>query len=136
MSQTALDQIKAIQEKAEQEIATLKAKAISELVQRIAATKETLASLEEEYKALTGKDLKGASTSGQRTRLTSDEKAALVESVTGILKNHKDGVKISAIVEQTGKPVSAVRKALSSIKEVKTTGNKASTLYFIKPIHS
>lgn len=132
MSQTALEKIKEIQEKADKEIASLKAKAVSEIVQKIAAAKATLAALEEEYKELTGKDLKGEKVEGKRRRLSSEEKAALVESVKAILKGNKEGVKISAIVSQTGEPISAVRTALASIKEVKTTGNKASTLYFLK----
>jgi predicted nucleic acid-binding Zn-ribbon protein len=132
MSQTALDQIKAIQEKADKEIAALKAKAVSEIVQKISAAKATLAALEEEYKELTGKDLKGEKVEGKRRRLSSEEKAALIETVKTILRGHKQGVKISAIVSQTGEPVSAVRGALASIKEVKTTGSRASTLYFLK----
>lgn len=132
MSQTALSQIKAIQEKAEKEIAALKAKAVSELVQKISAAKATLSALEDEYKELTGKDLKGEKVEGKRRRLSSEEKAGLVETIKSILKGNREGVKMSAIVAQTGESVTAVRAAVASIKEVKTTGNKASTLYFLK----
>lgn len=132
MSQTALDQIKQIQDEADKKIAALKAKAVSEVVQKIASAKAVLSALEEEYKSLTGKDLKGEKVQGKRRRLSAEEKAGLVETVRAILKGNKEGTKISAIVSQTGEPVSAVRIALASIKEIRTTGNKASTLYFLK----
>ncbi len=136
MSQTALEKIQAIRENADKEIAALKAKAVSEVVQKIAETKaayqHTLATLEDEYKKLTGKDLKGEKVEGKRRRLSSEEKVTLLETIKTILKSHKEGAKISLLVEQTCEPVSAVRAALASIKEVKKTGNKASTLYFLK----
>lgn len=134
MATTALEKIQAIQLEAEQKIAALKQEAITELVKKIAETKAELAALEEEYTALTGRNLKGekADNEGKRIRLSEEEKAALTVSVTEILKEATSGIKFGEIVSKTGAPISAVRNTLKGIKSIRTTGQKASTLYFLK----
>jgi len=59
MATSALQKIKAIQEKAQKEIEAIKGEAVSEVVKRISEGKELLRSLEAEYTKLTGKTLKG-----------------------------------------------------------------------------
>lgn len=133
MSQTALEKIKAIEEEAAKKIAALKADAVSEVVKKISEAKAVLAALESEYSSLTGKDLKGEKVAGTRRRLSPEEKTALAETVKSILKSNKNGMKLGALVEQTGESPNAVRDAIKALgKNVTVTGNKASTLYFAK----
>ena len=132
MAQTALEKIAAIQDKANKEIETLKAEAVSELVKRINGVKSELSALEAEYASLTGKTLKGEKAGGTRRRLSKEEKEALVATVSAIIKGAKEGIKMGDIVKAAGESDSAVRDAVKAVKGIKTTGNKASTLYFAK----
>lgn len=132
MATTALDKIQAIQDEANKKIEALKAEAVTELVKKISGVKSELAALEAEYSSLTGKTLKGEKSGGTRKRLSAEEKAALVVTVGAIIKGAKEGISMGKIVEAAGESASAVRDAVKSLKGVKTTGAKASTLYFLK----
>jgi hypothetical protein len=132
MAISALEKIQAIQQKADEEIAKLKAEAISDLAKKLAEAKAVVADLTEQYEELTGKTLKGEKAEGTRKRLSKEEKAALVVTVGEIIKGAKDGISMGDIVEKAGESVSAVRAAVKEVKGIKTTGNKASTLYFAK----
>ena len=129
---TALEKLAALEEKHQEAIAAIKGEAITELTKKIAGVKGELASLESEYKALTGKTLKGEKAGGTRKRLSAEEKEALVVSVAGIVKGAKEGISMGKIIEAAGESASAVRDAVKQVKGIKTTGAKASTLYFIK----
>lgn len=133
---TALEKINEIQERANAEILQLRREAVSEVVKKISETKATLAELEAQYIALTGKDLRGESAAApeakRRTRMSPDDKATLVDSIKGLLKGKKTGVPMRDILSQTGVSVGQARAALAEIKEIRTTGNKASTLYFLR----
>ena len=130
MSLSALDKIKAIEEKAAQDIAALKAEAVSDIVRKISETKALLADYQREYEELTGKTVTGAK--APRVRLSPEQSAALVTKVESIIKAAKEGIGMSDIVEKAGASASAVRKAVKSIKGIKTTGSKATTLYHAK----
>lgn len=132
MAQTALEKIAAIEAEAKTKIDALKAEATTELAKRIAGVKSELATLEAEYASLTGKTMKGEKAGGTRRRLSAEEKAALVATVSAIIKGAKEGIKMGDIVKQAGESDSAVRDAVKQVKGIKTTGNKASTLYFAK----
>jgi len=126
-----LDKIRAIEEEAKAKINSLRSEAVSELVKRIAETKTELATLESEYVRLTGRDLKGQKSEGVRKRLSSGEKATLVETVAAIIKSAKGGIGMGDIVKQAGESVSAVRSAVKQVRGLKSTGVKGSTLYFL-----
>ena len=130
MSLSALDKIKAIEEKAAQEIAALKAEAVSEVVKKLSDAKAAVVALEKEYEELTGKTVTGAKAA--RVRLSPDQIAALVVKVESIIKAAKDGISMGDVVEKACASASAVRKAVKSIKGIKTTGTKATTLYHAK----
>jgi len=132
MSNSIIEKIREIEEEAKKKIDTLRSELLSELVRRIAATKSELAELEAEYVKLTGRDLKGQKSEGTRKRLSSAEKAALVGTVEEIIKSAKDGIGMRDIVNRAGESVSAVRAAVKLVKGIKSTGAKASTLYFVK----
>lgn len=132
MSTSALEKIAAIEAEAKNKIEALKQEAISEVVRKIAALKSELAALETEYSSLTGKTLKGEKVAGTRRRLTREEKAGLVETVTSILSSSKDGVSLGEIVRQVGESASAVRDALKQVKNLKKTGVKAAMRYSVK----
>jgi len=128
----ALEKIQAIQDRANKEIEALKADAVSELVKKMATVKSELAALQAEYETLTGKPAKEGKAGGSRKRLSVDDKAALVLTVAEIIKAAKDGISMGDIVKQAGESASAVREAVKQVKGMKTTGNKASTLYHSK----
>ena len=130
MSLSALDKIKAIEEKAAKEIAALKAEAVSEVVKKLSEAKAVVAALENEYEELTGKTVTGVKS--PRVRLNPDQIAALAVKVEGIIKTAKDGISMGDVVEKAGASASAVRKAVKSLKGIKTTGTKATTLYHAK----
>lgn len=132
MATTALEKIQAIQDRANKEIEALKQEAVTELVKKISGVKSELATLEAEYATLTGKTLKGEKAGGTRRRLSKEEKEALVATVSAIIKGAKEGIKMGDIVKAAGESDSAVREAVKAVKGIKTTGNKASTLYFAK----
>ena len=129
---TALQKIAAIEAEAKAKIDALKTEAQSELVKKMAAVKSELAALQAEYEALTGKPAKEGKAGGSRKRLSAEEKAALVLTVAEIIKAAKDGISMGDIVKGAGQSASAVREAVKQVKGMKTTGNKASTLYFAK----
>ena len=129
---TALQKIAAIEAEAKAKIDALKTEAQSELVKKMAAVKSELAALQAEYEALTGKPAKEGKAGGSRKRLSAEEQAALVLTVTEIIKKAHEGVSMGEIVKQAGESVSAVREAVKAVKGVKKSGAKASTLYFAK----
>jgi len=129
MSLSALDKIKAIEEKAAKEIAALKAEAVSEVVKKLSEAKAVVAALEKEYEELTGKTVTGEK--APRVRLSPEQIAALVVKVESIIKA-ADGISMGDVVEKAGASASAVRKAVKSLKGIKTTGTKATTLYHAK----
>ena len=129
MSLSALDKIKAIEEKAAQEIAALKAEAVSEVVKKLSEAKAVVAALEKEYEELTGKTVTGEK--APRVRLSPEQIAALVVKVESIIKA-ADGISMGDVVEKAGASASAVRKAVKSLKGIRTTGTKATTLYHAK----
>ena len=130
MSLSAIDKIKAIEEEAAQKIEALKQEAKTEIVKKLSDAKAAVAALEKEYEELTGKTVTGAKAA--RVRLSPEQSAALVTTVEAIIKAAKDGISMGDVVEQAGASPSAVRKAVKSIKGIKTTGNKATTLYHAK----
>jgi len=130
MSLSALDKIKAIEEEAAQKIEALKQEAKTEIVKKLADAKAVVAALEKEYEELTGKTVTGAKAA--RVRLSPDQIAALEAKVESIIKNAKDGISMGDVVEKAGASPSAVRKAVKSLKGIKTTGSKATTLYHAK----
>ena len=129
MSLSALDKIKAIEEKAAKEIAALKAEAVSEVVKKLSEAKAVVAALEKEYEELTGKTVTGEK--APRVRLSPEQIAALVVKVESIIKA-ADGISMGDVVEKAGASASAVRKAVKRLKGIKTTGTKATTLYHAK----
>lgn len=135
MSLSALEKIKAIEQKAKEEISKLRAEAVSELARQLAEAKARVRELEAQYEAVTGKNVRGEaveSAAPSRRRMSQEEKAALLAQIREILKSNRTGTKMGDLLSQTGAPVSAVRNALAQIKELKTTGTKASTLYFLR----
>lgn len=132
MSITALEKIAAIEADAKNKIEALKQEAVTELVKRIAAAKSELAQLESEYAALTGKTLTGEKATFSRKRLSTSEKVALVETVTGIIKASKEPLSFGDIASRTGESASAVRDAIKQVPGLKVTGVKASTRYALK----
>lgn len=131
MSLSALEKIQAIQDKANKEIEALKAEAVSELAKKIAAVKGELSALQAEYEELTGKPAKEGKQRGTRKRLSAEEKAALVGSVTKIIKSAPGGISFGEVAKQAGESDSAVREAIKSVKGIKSTGARATTKYFI-----
>jgi|GEM_PF-1060875 len=132
MANSILEKIHAIEEEAQKKIAALRSEAVSEIAKSISQKKAELAELEAEYLKLTGKDIKGQKTEAGRKRLSTDQKAKLVCTVTEIISAAKEGIGMGDIVKQAGESVSAVRSAVKQVKGIKSTGAKASTLYFLK----
>lgn len=135
MSLTALEKIKAIEDKAKEEIAKLRSEAVSDLARQLAEAKARVRELETQYEAITGKTVRGDTVEvapTTRRRMSGEEKAALVAQLREVLKGSRNGTKMGDLLSQTGAPVNAVRQALTQIKDLKTTGSKASTLYFLK----
>ncbi len=131
IKQTTLDQIAAIEKEAAEKIDALRQSAVSELAKRLAEAKAVVKSLEAEYESITGKTIHGNKAGGTRRRLNKDEQAALEMNLRAILKSKSNGLKMSDLSKATGESVSAVKRALSRIP-YKTTGSKATTLYFSK----
>jgi hypothetical protein len=129
MSLSALEKIQAIQDKANKEIEALKAEAVSDLARKIAAVKGELSALQAEYETLTGKPAKEGKT---RKRLSAEEKAALVATVTDFIKAAKEGISFGEVAKHAGESDSAVRAAIKSAKGIKSVGSRAATKYFIK----
>ena len=132
MADSIVEKINAIEQEAKDKIEALRSGALSELVKRIAKAKSELAQLEGEYVKLTGKDLRGQPKEVTRRRLTGSQKNELQEKVTDIIANAKDGVAMGEIVKRTGAPVSSVRLAVKRVKGIKSTGTKATTVYFLQ----
>ena len=132
MSLSALEKIQAIQDKANKEIEALKQDAVSELVKKMAAVKSELAALQAEYEVLTGKPAKEGKAGGTRKRLSVEENAALIVTVTDIIKASTDGISFGEISKAAGESNSAVRDAIKAVKGIKATGARATTKYFIK----
>jgi len=132
MANSILEKIHAIEEEAQKKIAALRSEAVSEIAKSISQKKAELAELEAEYLKLTGKDLKGQKPEGGRKRLSSEEKSKLVNTVAEIVRAAQEGIGMGDIVKQAGESVSAVRSAVKQVKGIKSTGAKASTLYFLK----
>ena len=130
MSLSALEKIKAIEEEAAKKIEALKQEAKTEIVKKLSEAKEALAALEKEYEELTGKTVTGAKAA--RVRLSPDQIKALEAKVEGIIKSATNGISMGDVVEKAGASASAVRKAVKSVKGIKTTGSKATTMYFAK----
>ncbi len=132
MAISIIEKIREIEEEAKKKIDALRSEAISEIAKKISEKKSELAELAAEYLKLTGKNIHGQKPDGLRKRLSSAEKAALVGTVEEIIKSAKDGIGMGDIVKQAGESVSAVRSAVKLVKGIKSTGAKASTLYFVK----
>jgi hypothetical protein len=130
MSLAALDKIKAIEEEAAKKIEALKQEAKTEIVKKLAEAKDVVAALEKEYEELTGKTVTGAKST--RIRLSPEQSAALVVKVESIIKSASNGISMGDVVEKAGASASAVRKAVKSLKGIKMTGTKATTLYHAK----
>jgi hypothetical protein len=130
MLPSALEIIQEIQDRANKEIAALKAEAVSEIVKKISETKALLADYQKEYEELTGKTVTGEK--APRVRLSTEQSKALVATVEGIIKAAHNGISMGDVVEKAGASASAVRKAVKSLKGIKTTGTKATTLYHAK----
>jgi len=130
MALQALEKIQAIQERANKEIEALKSEAVSEIAKKLAEAKSVVSDLERQYEELTGKTVKGEKAESSRKRLSKEQKAALVVTVTDIIKAAKDGISMGSIVKQAGESASAVRDSVSQVQGLRKTGNKASTLYF------
>jgi len=132
MANSIIEKIREIEEEAKKKIDALRSEAISEIAKKISEKKSELDELEAEYLKLTGRNIHGQKPEAPRKRLSSAEKAALVGTVEEIIKSAKDGIGMGDIVKQAGESVSAVRAAVKLVKGIKSTGAKASTLYFVK----
>jgi len=130
MSLSLVEALKALDEEAEAKKAALRQQYKTEIVKKLADAKAVVADLEKQYEAATGKTVTGAKVA--RVRLSPDEIKALEAKVDGIIKAAKDGISMGDIVQKAGASASAVRKAVKSLKGIKTTGNKATTLYHTK----
>lgn len=142
---TALDKIKAIQKKAEEEIEALRREAASDLARKIAVAKAALKALEDEYEQVTGKpvretqEVQGQLEGRKRAKkLDSAQKEALSKQVENAIKSFgKDGARIGEIIKRLkseGVNV-ADNQLVRSIKEAKgisKEGEKAATVYSIK----
>jgi len=129
---SVIDQIKAIQEKAQADIEKLKKEAISELAKQIAAKKQELKELEASYIDLTGKNLKGETTGTggtkkRRQRMTASDKEAAGKAILKFLADNPAS-SMKAICEACGAPASIVRVLLKELP-VKKEGDRASTRY-------
>jgi len=140
---TALDKIKAIQQKAEEEIEALRREAAHELARKIAEAKATLKALELEYEQVTGKPVRAteapeAPETGKRAkRLTEEERTVLAETIKTAIKAFGGGMKFSEIVREVktqGLTVAdtQIRQELKGIKGLVSKGERAATTYSVK----
>lgn len=141
---SALDKIKAIQQKAEEEITALRKEAASELARKIADAKATLKALELEYEEVTGKPVRAvevpeATTGRKRARkLNSAQIEKLSEQIKTTIKGYgKGGAKIGEIItslKQDGIQAAntQITKLIKETKGISKTGERAATVYFIK----
>jgi len=145
MTLSTAEKIKAIQEKADLEIAALRQEAASELAKKLAEARDVVKKLEEEYESITGKPVRDNAASppqsheslGRARRLTVQETSELTAKITTIVKGCRTGVGIKEIkthLQREGIEAvkSQVIKALKSIDGLTSTGNRSSTRYFIK----
>jgi len=133
MATSALEQIAAIQAKADADIAALKQQAVSDLARKLSEARELVKSLESQYESLTGKTVSGEKAGGTRRRLTSEQKEVLTSRIKAILESSRGGIKLSALVAQTGESANAVRSSIKALgSSVKTTGARATTLYLLR----
>ena len=72
MSASALEKIQAIQDRANKEIESLKAEALSDVVKKLSEAKTAVADLERQYEELTGKTVRGEKVA--RKRLSKEQK--------------------------------------------------------------
>jgi len=138
MGISAVDRIADIQRKAEEEIQALRQQAVTEVVKRLSDVKQEIHALEGQYAQLTGKpfptEAGHSSNNGAksaRKRLSAEEKAALVETVRGILAANPSGVSMGELVRTSGVSAGTVREALSKVQH-KTTGARGGTRYFLR----
>lgn len=141
MSQDILAEIKKIEAEAAARIQALKEKAASGIAKALAEAKDRLKEAQKEvdrlaaeYAAATGKTIKGEKVEGRKTRvrLSADDKAKLAEQVKETLKS-ANGAKLKDLREaHPGFSDTNLREAIKSIKGIKTTGNRASMVYFVK----
>jgi flagellar biosynthesis chaperone FliJ len=132
MASSALEKIQAIQDKANKEIESLKAEAVSDVVRKLSEAKTVVSDLERQYEELTGRTVRGEKAGVSRKRLSKEQKEALLITVGEIIKAASEGISMGEIVRKAGESVSAVRDAVTHVKGLKKTGSKASTLYFAK----
>lgn len=146
MTLSAAEKIRAIQEKADQEIAALRQEAARELAKKLSEAKDVVKKLEEEYEAVTGKPVRDKNidsqplhngTAGRAKRLSTQEIAELTAKIRTIIKGCRTGVGIKEIkthLRTEGLEVakSQVVKALKSIEGLTSSGQRAATIYFVK----
>ena len=133
-NKTALEQLQELDCEYEERKRQIRQSAISELAKALSVKKEELRALEEQYEALVGRPVRseaGAKSGEKQTRrrLSRDEHHALVERIRVFVGSRPEGVKMAEIVNAGGESVSATRKALASIQEIRTEGRKATTIY-------
>lgn len=127
-----LNQIQAIREKAEADIRKLTGSAVSELAKKIASTKEQLKSLEEQYRELTGKDLKGhpvaaKAAPAKRRRLTAAQKKEISDKLLAYLADNPKS-RIQALCAVCGESSNTVRNLLNDLPVIRE-GERATSRY-------
>jgi len=133
-TQSALEQLEALNKTHEEKVADLKKQAAKELLTIISDLKDKLKAAESQYLELTGKEaasVEDATETGSRIHLTKDEYKVLASKITGILKG-SNGVKITDIFSQCVNErvkETHVRKALNSIAGLKKKGKLAAMVY-------
>jgi hypothetical protein len=134
MSST-LDQIRKIQEEANAKIEAIKGKAVTELALELNAARTRVKELEAQYEQLTGKPVRERSpeieVKGKRSRMSQEEKKAAIAKLETALRASREGSKMKQLCEAVDLEATQVRNLLKEVKH-KTTGNKASTVYFAK----
>lgn len=124
-----MDQILAIQQQAEAEIAKLRVKAVDELKASIKVKESELKDLLSQLAQLTGKTAP-TKDGGKGTRISASEKEAAKQTVIRILKASKGGVKMSALKAEVNCSLPTLRNLLKEAG-AKTTGVKAATVYHL-----
>lgn len=133
---SAIEQLEELEKQHQDKIANIKASAVTEITKRINELNEEKAKLAEQYKKLTGKDLKGnpvakSSGGGERVRLSDEESEELITKIKKLLTGSK-GLKMSEILKEcetdriNDKHIKARIKALENLVK---KGNKTDMTY-------
>lgn len=125
----ALEEMRRLEQEYEERKRAIQDAAVRELAKAIAAKKQELQELEEQYSRLTGKTLRGDRTPVRRRRLSAEETRAMQERIANYLREHPQGAKMKDIVAALGEATSVVRRAIHGMSNVESHGVKAATVY-------